>query len=64
MRRSDDNAKALIKRLEAYHTQTKPLVNYYALQGLHHRVDAARSSSDVFAHIDKIFGARRKAAEL
>lgn len=62
MRRSDDNAKALVKRLEAYHTQTKPLVTYYAAQGLHHRVDAARSSSEVFAKIDAIFGARRKAA--
>lgn len=61
MRRSDDNATALVKRLEAYHRQTQPLVNYYALQGLHFRVDAARSSSDVFAHIDSIFRTQRKA---
>ncbi|KAK9758861.1 Adenylate kinase, active site lid [Popillia japonica] len=29
IRRSDDNVEALKKRLEAYHNQTKPLVNYY-----------------------------------
>lgn len=61
MRRSDDNAQALIKRLEAYHTQTKPLVSYYALKGLHHRVDAARTSAAVFAHIDSIFVGQRSA---
>lgn len=64
MRRSDDNATALIKRLEAYHTQTKPLVSYYALKGLHYSVDASRSSGDVFAHIDNIFVGKRKAAAL
>lgn len=61
MRRSDDNAQALIKRLEAYHTQTKPLVSYYALKGLHHRVDAARTSAAVFANIDSIFVGQRSA---
>nr|XP_017016126.2 adenylate kinase-like [Drosophila takahashii] len=29
IRRSDDNAEALKKRLEAYHKQTRPLVDYY-----------------------------------
>lgn len=62
MRRSDDNAQALIKRLDAYHTQTKPLIGYYAQKGLHHSVDASRSSAAVFAHIDSIFlGQRSKA---
>lgn len=55
MRRSDDNAGALIKRLEAYHTQTKPLTTYYGRKGLHYSVDAARSSEAVFANIDSIF---------
>lgn len=60
IRRSDDNAAALIKRLDAYHTQTKPLVNYYAKQGLHYKVDAARASSAVFANIDSIFLGKRQ----
>lgn len=61
MRRSDDNATALVKRLEAYHKQTKPLAEYYALRGLHFRIDAARSASTVFENIDSIFTSQRKA---
>lgn len=59
MRRSDDNAEALVKRLESYHRQTKPLADYYALRGLHFRVDAAKGASDVFANIDGIFTKQR-----
>ncbi|XP_062130441.1 adenylate kinase [Drosophila sulfurigaster albostrigata] len=55
IRRSDDNAEALKKRLESYHKQTKPLVDYYGLRGLHFKVDAAKKSSDVFSTIDSIF---------
>lgn len=55
IRRSDDNAEALKKRLESYHKQTKPLADYYALRGLHFKVDAAKKSTDVFAKIDSIF---------
>ena len=32
--RSDDNEEAVGKRLDVYETQTQPLVNYYAAQGL------------------------------
>ncbi|KAL7049259.1 hypothetical protein ACKWTF_003646 [Chironomus riparius] len=65
IRRSDDNAEALKKRLEAYHTQTSPLVNYYALRGLHYKVDASQSASRVFENIDSIFlGQRQKRAAL
>ncbi|XP_020281790.1 adenylate kinase isoform X2 [Pseudomyrmex gracilis] len=55
VKRSDDNAEALKKRLTTYHTQTAPLVDYYALQGLHHYVNAAQSAEKVFKDIDKIF---------
>ncbi|XP_058833414.1 adenylate kinase [Topomyia yanbarensis] len=61
MRRSDDNATALIKRLDAYHTQTKPLAQYYALRGLHFKIDASKSSSEVFANIDSIFMRQKQA---
>lgn len=53
--RSDDNVDALKKRLDAYHKQTKPLVDYYTLKGLHSRIDAAKSAGEVFDSIDKIF---------
>lgn len=55
IRRSDDNTEALKKRLQAYHEQTKPLVDYYKIRSLHHRIDAAKSAFDVFSCIDKIF---------
>ncbi|XP_033209798.1 adenylate kinase [Belonocnema kinseyi] len=55
IRRSDDTAETLIKRLSTYHTQTQPLVDYYALQGIHHYVNAAKSSEQVFRDIDKVF---------
>ncbi|XP_069690348.1 adenylate kinase [Periplaneta americana] len=55
IRRDDDNVDALKKRLEAYHKQTQPLVDYYSLRGIHHRIDAAESAANVFGSIDKIF---------
>ncbi|XP_077292267.1 adenylate kinase 2 [Arctopsyche grandis] len=63
IRRSDDNAETLKKRLTTYHSQTKPLVDYYALQGLHYRVDASKSADEVFSKIDSIF-LRRSSARL
>lgn len=55
IRRGDDNVQALKTRLDTYHKQTKPLVDYYALKGLHYKVDAAKSASQVFENIDSIF---------
>lgn len=37
--RADDNPEALKKRLDAYHLQTAPLVDYYAKTGLLRTVD-------------------------
>uniref|UniRef100_A0A8C6ZFK1 Adenylate kinase 2, mitochondrial n=2 Tax=Nothoprocta perdicaria TaxID=30464 RepID=A0A8C6ZFK1_NOTPE len=51
VRRSDDNEAALRTRLQAYHTQTAPLVSYYSKRGLHTAVDAAQSPDVVFASI-------------
>jgi adenylate kinase len=50
-RRPDDNVDALKKRLESYHTQTAPLVNYYAKKGLHTAIDASLESSVVFSNV-------------
>ncbi|KAK3773036.1 hypothetical protein RRG08_029088 [Elysia crispata] len=57
VRRSDDNEQALKKRLDAYHKQTKPLVDYYAKRGLHQPVDASQPPKVVFAAIQSIFSA-------
>lgn len=55
IKRSDDNVDALKKRLESYHKQSMPLIDYYHKKGLHFEVNAAKSSSEVFNMIDKIF---------
>lgn len=55
--RSDDNPAALKKRLEAYHRQTQPLVQYYAKQKLHMQVDATKSPDAIFSAICNIFEA-------
>lgn len=63
IRRSDDNVEALKKRLQAYHTQTRPLVDYYQIRGIHHRIDASKATSDVFSAIDSIFLKANEARE-
>lgn len=55
IKRSDDNVEALRKRLLTYHNQTKPLVDYYQIRGIHYRVDASQAAKDVFSNIDSIF---------
>ncbi|KAK3589230.1 hypothetical protein CHS0354_020091, partial [Potamilus streckersoni] len=59
IRRSDDNEEALKKRLEAYHQQTKPLVDYYAKKGIHTAVDASMKPNLVFETIRAAFSASK-----
>ncbi|XP_077446212.1 adenylate kinase 2, mitochondrial [Stigmatopora argus] len=59
IRRSDDNETTLRSRLDAYHRQTAPLVQYYGAKGLHAAVDAAQSPDVVFASILATFSAAR-----
>lgn len=62
IKRSDDNVDALKKRLNAYHTQTKPLVDYYQIRGIHYRIDASKPIADVFKSIDSIFLRNKRAS--
>uniref|UniRef100_A0A667YI10 Adenylate kinase 2, mitochondrial n=1 Tax=Myripristis murdjan TaxID=586833 RepID=A0A667YI10_9TELE len=57
MRRSDDNETTLRSRLDAYHRQTVPLVQYYRARGLHTAIDAAQAPNVVFASIVAAFSA-------
>jgi adenylate kinase len=59
IQRSDDNVETLRKRLNTYHTQTGPVVDYYKKKGLWHGVDAAQSPSVVWDHLRKAFGPRQ-----
>lgn len=59
-RRSDDNVEALTKRLDAYHTQTMPLIDFYANKGLHKAVDASLPADVVHNTITEIFDNLKK----
>jgi adenylate kinase len=45
--RDDDEPEVLAKRLETYHEQTEPLVDYYEERGLLRRVDGSQAPDDV-----------------
>jgi adenylate kinase len=49
--RSDDVPDKVRRRLEVYHDQTAPLVEYYDQRGLLHRFDGTRSPEEVRDHI-------------
>ena len=55
MRRADDNPETLNKRLQAYHTQTTPLIGYYSAHNLVRKIDAAASTNTIFDNIKNAF---------
>lgn len=56
--RSDDNEETIKKRLDVYHNQTAPLIDWYEKEGLHHHINGLgeldRISADIFAVIDNL----------
>lgn len=54
IKRKDDNEATLTKRLDAFHSQTKPVVDYYSKQGLYAPVDANQEADTVKAAIAAI----------
>lgn len=53
-RRSDDTAETVMARLEQYHKQTAPLLDYYGERGLLHRIDAMQDIDDVTADLENV----------
>jgi adenylate kinase len=49
--RDDDKPEKVRRRLEVYHEQTAPLIDYYEQRGLLHRFDGARPKTEVHDHI-------------
>lgn len=47
--RSDDNAETIKKRLDVYHNQTSPLIDWYEKEGVRHHIDG-------LGQLDRIFG--------
>ena len=47
--RSDDNEETIKKRLNVYHSQTAPLIEWYEKEGIHHHING-------LGELDRIFG--------
>ena len=52
--RDDDKPETVQKRLNVYHDQTQPLIDYYSKQGVLREVDGTQDMEDVFADIVKV----------
>ena len=48
IQRDDDRAETVLSRLNVYHKQTAPLIEYYEQRGLLRRVDGAQPMEDCF----------------
>ena len=57
MLRDDDKPETVQKRLEIYHDQRHPLIEYYEKKGVLHTVDGTQTMEDVFKNITDILGA-------
>ena len=49
--RDDDKPETVQNRLNVYHEQTQPLIDYYRKAGVLHTVDGTKSRDEVFADI-------------
>ena len=52
--RDDDKPETVLKRLEVYHAQTQPLIDYYNAQGALVTVDGTKAMDEVFSDIRSI----------
>jgi adenylate kinase len=64
IQRDDDKPETIKKRLEVYHAQTKPLIDYYDGRGLLRRFDGSRTPSEVHDHIRATLATLRLEEEL
>ena len=55
--RDDDKPETVQKRLEVYHDQTKPLIDYYDAKGVVKTIDGTQPMDQVFNAIVEILGA-------
>ena len=55
--RDDDKPETVLNRLEVYHNQTQPLIDYYNEKGILKSVDGTVDMKDVFNAIVDILGA-------
>lgn len=54
--REDDKPETVKKRLDVYHEQTQPLIDYYTKAGILVSVDGTKNMDEVFADIKAVLG--------
>ena len=54
--RDDDKPETVKYRLNVYHEQTQPLIDYYTAKNVLHEVDGTKAMEDVFSSIVSILG--------
>ena len=54
--RDDDRPETVMNRLDVYHKQTQPLIDFYSEKGVLRNVDGTVNMNDVFAAITAILG--------
>jgi adenylate kinase len=59
IQRDDDQPDVVRNRLEVYHKQTEPLIEFYDRKGLLRRIDGLRSPADVHDHIRAVLATLR-----
>ena len=52
--RSDDNEETIRKRLDVYHSQTAPLIDWYEREGIRHHIDGLGELDRIFVDICKV----------
>jgi adenylate kinase len=58
-RRVDDNPQTIAHRMEVYHQETSPLIDYYRFKGILAVIDAMGSPDEVFTRIKTAVDRRR-----
>jgi adenylate kinase len=64
IQRDDDKPETIEKRLEVYHEQTEPLIEWYDERGLLRRFEGSRPPEEVHGHIRATLATLRLEAEL
>lgn len=54
--RDDDKPETVLNRLDVYHKQTQPLIDFYSAKGVLKNVDGTQDMADVFNAITGILG--------
>ncbi len=52
--RADDNEETIKKRLQVYHSQTQPLIEWYKQEGLHHHINGSGTLERIFKDIQEV----------